>query len=182
VAGSLLFYAPFIWENILEQRYVAGEDGRLNSYGHQSKASDIFAFGVTLQLDFIENFISQLTEGYGLKAFVSPSKEEWIEGPFTDAEILEIDRDHPGRVLIIPPSVNGERYEWFVKFPAREDVYTKTTEAIDVLSNVLKPTEFSALKKLARLARDMQSPHKEEIPDAGFVVELIGKYQRQLSR
>lgn len=160
VGATPEYAAPYIWTDVTKQRVVVGR--RISSIGHQSKASDKFAFGIMLQTDVVGRIIHGLSKKHHIDNPVDlrPVKvmEKQYGTLFTDEEMLQIDREHPGRVVYRWPNKSTKQPGYLSKFPTREDARTKTLAAIDKLAVHLPPKELEGLKQLAELGFILQDP------------------------
>ena len=154
------YAAPYIWTDVTKQKVV--ENRKLTSIGHQSQASDKFAFGVMLQTDVVARIIRGLSKKHRIDnpLDLSPVKvmEKQYGTLFTDEEMLQIDREHPGRVVYRWPNQAAKSPGYISKFPTREVAYEKTLAAIDKLAAHLPPKELEDLKQLAELGYILQDP------------------------
>lgn len=154
------YAASYIWTDVTKQRVVV--ESRISSIGHQSQASDKFAFGVMLQTDVVARIIRGLSKKHRIDnpLDLSPVKvmEKQYGTLFTDEEMLQIDREHPGRVVYRWPNRAAKSPGYLSKFPTREVAYEKTLAAIDKLAAHLPPKELAGLKQLAELGFTLQDP------------------------
>ena len=175
VGATPEYAAPYIWTAVTKQRVV--ENRRITSIGHQSKASDKFAFGVMLQTDVVARIIHGLSRKHHIDnpLDLRPVKvmEKQYGTLFTDEEMLQIDREHPGRVIYRWPNQAAKLPGYLSKFPTREDARAKTLAVIDKLAAHLPPKELEGLKQLAELAYILQDPDpRKMMPTADFVLAL----------
>ncbi|MCB1107686.1 MAG: hypothetical protein KDK76_06295, partial [Chlamydiia bacterium] len=168
--GCSPHYAPsFIWEDISHQRIEL--QGKLFSMGHQSKAGDVFSFGVTIQKDILDKLINEIGSGHGVKI---DNEYERIEGPFTQEALVQHEKSAPGqRVIYIPRK--GQKEEALLKSPLLEGVRQRTLEALDKLQPHLSEKEIGTLKALAKLSHSLQKEKEEDVPPIEAVLEELTK-------
>lgn len=98
---------------------------------------------------------------------------------FTDEEMLQIDREHPGRVVYRWPNQAAKLPGYLSKFPTREDARAKTLAAIDNLSAYLPAKELAGLKQLVELAYILQDPDPGKMMStADFFLALQAIYNQ----
>ena len=169
------YAASYIWTDMTKQKVV--ENRRITSVGHQSKASDKFAFGFMLQTDVVARIIRGLSRTHRIDnpLDLSPVKvmEKQYGMPFTDEEMLQIDREHSGRVVYRWPNKSTKQPGYLSKFPTREVARAKTLAAIDKLAEHLPRKELEGLKQLAELAYVLQDPDpRKMMPTADLALAL----------
>jgi serine/threonine protein kinase len=169
------YAASYIWTDVTKQKVE--ENHRITSVGHQSKASDKFASGFMLQTDVVARIIRGLSRKHRIDNPLDLSPVKVVEKQygtlFTDEEMLEIDREHPGRVVYRFPNQAAKLPGYLSKFPTREDARAKTLAAIDRLVAHLPPKELEGLTQLAELSYTLQDPDpRKMMSTADFVLAL----------
>jgi len=169
------YAASYIWTDVTKQKVV--ENRRITSMGHQSKASDKFAFGFMLQTDVVARIIRGLSRKHCIDNPLDLSPVKVMENQygtlFTDEEMLQTDREHPGRVVYRFPNRAAKSPGYLSKFPTREEARAKTLAAIDKLAAHLPPKELEGLKQLAELAYTLQDPDPSKMmPTADLALAL----------
>ena len=169
------YAAPYIWSDVTKQRVV--KNRRLTSIGHQSKATDKFAFGAMIQTDVVTRVISGLSKIHHIEnpLDLRPVKvvEKQYSTRFTDEEMLQVDREHSGRVVYRWPNPLTKSPGYLSKYPTREDACAKTFSAIDKLAEHLPAKELAALKQLACLAYILQDPDQTKMMSTADLVSAL---------
>jgi len=169
------YAAPYIWADVTKQRVMEGR--RISSIGHQSKASDKFAFGAMIQTDVVTRVISGLSKIHHIDNPLDLRPVKVVEKQygtlFTDEEMLQVDREHSGRVVYRWPNPLTKSPGYLWKYPTREDACAKTFSAIDKLAEHLPAKELAALKQLARLAYILQDPDQTKMMSTADLVSAL---------
>ena len=160
---TALYAAPFIWENILGQKYCEG--------GVQGEAADVFAFGVTIQKDILQLMLKQLGKHYdvSMEEFLFKTKYQVIEDSFEDKALLELEQEckKKGYRLIHP--VSSKKLFLFLD---REHILNATMKAIDSLQGKVNEGELQKMQDLAKLACDLQPTEPAGLNFKGVVERL----------
>ncbi|MCB1110861.1 MAG: hypothetical protein KDK64_07745 [Chlamydiia bacterium] len=172
VGATPEYAASFIWADITDQKKRT-ESGRITSWGHQSQASDCFAFGVMLQKDVLAKMVIELSQkhhvGCSLKQDLAPKivEEAKYMQLFTDEELHELERQHPGqRIVYRFPNRALQKPGYVSIFHSRETDYATILNAISKLKDILSPQEIAGLEKYAALAYELQDPDPAKIMTA----------------
>lgn len=160
------YAAPYIWDSILGQKYrfIAQQHHYHYAGGYQGKAADVFAFGRTLQLDVINLALKQYAKKHGislapyLERLLVPSA---LVGDYTDADLLAFEAADPGRVFYVARNREGKDILHFFRTP--EEVYQSSLAATERLQGVMERDEIFLLRKIALLAKELQTTSKEEL-------------------
>lgn len=157
------YAAPYIWENILCQKYRAIRGIHQHEGGVQGKGSDIFGLGRTIQYDMIYRMLIQLAgeNGVGevrpfIEMFLKPTR---LSGKYSDKELLGFERVNPGNVIYLGLDQGGT--DSLQVFLPPDTVLERTLKAIDYLQGHLGENEIKKLRGLAHLARDLQVTQKQ---------------------
>lgn len=170
IRGTLEYLPSFVFNTILDQRVV--EEDRIRSYGTQTKEADVFSLGYTLQKDFLYRALGFLVKKYGIAVkWVPPYTQK--SGPFTDAQLMQEDLNHPGKVLYHRPK--GTDPEYLMLFASREALRDCTLEVIEKLSGELDSKSLETFRRLANLAYEMQNPDSDHIPNISEVYKTMKK-------
>lgn len=152
-----IYAAPFIWENILDQKY------RRN--GYQGQAADVFALGVTLQFDVFGKMLPQLASHYKVDI---KQKMEAIQpvtenvASLSDQDLLDLQKreaKHFQRILY-----SGRNPSMVIKFKPRKYVLIKILESIDLFQRHIPLEELNKMKGLAHLMHDLQDTNPRNLP------------------
>lgn len=157
VRGTPTYIAPFVWSDVTKQRII--EKWGIKSLGHQSKPSDVYSFGIMIQ----KNILERIAGAFG-KDLASETQPEKMYEPISDEEMVEIEQNHPGRVIYVIANRFSNNPGFLLKYPIREEVYEKTMNAINLLQNNLPENEIEILKQLAILAYELQNSDPNQIP------------------
>ena len=163
-AGTPHYMAPYIWENILCQKYRFVQRTRLHEGGYQGKEADLFALGRTIQYDVIMRLLEQVAEKEHILT-VKPLIQMFLKTTlyteqFSDNELLAYEEANPGYVFHCGLNEGKDKLEVFRN---EEEVYKKTLDAISLVERVLEEHEVGKLRDLAKLARDLQATTKEKL-------------------
>lgn len=146
-----LYAAPFIWKNIVEQKYY--NDGR------QTEASDVFSFGITIQLDILAPMLMQLGKYYqvNMEGFYAKTKYRIVKDFFRDSQLLQKEMEYKkkGQHLLYG-------FDEFLIFD-RKNVLNETIKAVELLQGKLNEGELQKMKALALLAHDLQTTDPTEL-------------------
>lgn len=165
--------APYIWDNILCQKYRNIGGTRPYEGGFQGKAADIFALGRTIQYDVIIQILIQIAEKNDILE-IMPFVEMFIRPPakvvrkLSDQELLAYERANPGYVFHFGQDPQGR--DVLQVYHHESQVFEKTVEAIDLLVMQLNEkgvrfdeSEVEKLKALAELSKNLQVIRKEDL-------------------
>jgi len=151
------YAAPFIWENILDQKY------RRN--GYQGQSADVFAFGVTLQLDVFARMLPQLANHYQIditnKMNAIKPLDRAVDPKWNDQILLKIEnkyRQNFQRIIYRP--------EKLVCFKPIQYVLTQILETIDLFQGHINSQEMDKMKGLAQLMHDLQDEDPKNLSAA----------------
>ncbi|WP_316355613.1 protein kinase domain-containing protein [Candidatus Neptunichlamydia sp. REUL1] len=156
--------APYIWSNILGQKYRTKSGQRKDEGGFQGKAADIFSLGRTIQYDVINSIIIHLCEKAEVdikdlvRIFLFPRK---FSGHISDKKLMAYETINPGYVFYMERTERQEEY--ILIFEKETEVYERTLKIIHLLEGCLEDLEYFKLVGLTALARDLQVTNKASL-------------------
>ena len=128
--------------------------------GLQTKEGDIFALGITIIIDVLFQFITNISEKSNNKKNIHQIIEEIrpksIFGPFTNEKLKEYGETYPYRVMYRHATSLQE--EKIILYPPLEEVKNSLMRACNLLKDCLNTTEITALSLLSTLSCKMQEP------------------------
>ena len=154
--------------------------------GLQTKASDIYAFGMTLYIDILYNFLFEKsknsTNHLEIVALLEKIYYQEINGPFDNKMLQEYGEKYPYRVVYRPDSTSPPHPELLKIYPPLNELKENLIFACLKLNDCLTVSEISGLCMLSFLAYDLMDTDLQKRPNVHQVKNRLDFIYTHLTR